>query len=442
MPTATVEMTNNEEGKGQITLTKKNSAKTKALEGAEFDLYRVKTGEETADVKINTDGKLTTNADGQIIVGDLEPGDYYFIETKAPDGYVAVPEGGIKSSVETIAAGQSTMPTATVEMTNAEEAKGQITLTKKNSAKTKALEGAEFDLYRVKTGEETADVKINTDGKLTTNADGQIIVGDLEPGDYYFIETKAPDGYVAVPEGGIKSSVETIAAGQSTMPTATVEMTNNEEGKGQITLTKKNSAKTKALEGAEFDLYRVKTGEETADVKINTDGKLTTNADGQIIVGDLEPGDYYFIETKAPDGYVAVPEGGIKSSVETIAAGQSTMPTATVEMTNAEEAKGQITLTKKNSAKTKALEGAEFDLYRVKTGEETADVKINTDGKLTTNADGQIIVGDLEPGDYYFIETKAPDGYVAVPEGGIKSSVETILCGAEHNADSDSRDDQ
>ncbi|QTE68150.1 Cna B-type domain-containing protein [Clostridiales bacterium] len=321
------------------------------------------------------------------------------------------------------------MPTATVEMTNNEEGKGQITLTKKNSAKTKALEGAEFDLYRVKTGEETADVKINTDGKLTTNADGQIIVGDLEPGDYYFIETKAPDGYVAVPEGGIKSSVETIAAGQSTMPTATVEMTNNEEGKGQITLTKKNSAKTKALEGAEFDLYRVKTGEETADVKINTDGKLTTNADGQIIVGDLEPGDYYFIETKAPDGYVAVPEGGIKSSVETIAAGQSTMPTATVEMTNAEEAKGQITLTKLDKDdNTKKLSGAKFDLYRVKTGSETEDKKINTK-ELVTDKNGEITVTDLEPGTYYFVEIAAPENYVTPSGEDAKTDTRIVEAG-------------
>ena len=42
-------------------------------------------------------------------------------------------------------------------------------------------------------------------------------------------------------------------------------------------------------------------------------------------------------------------------------------------MKNTEEAKGELTLTKTNSDESKNLEGAKFDLYRVKTGEETAD---------------------------------------------------------------------
>ena len=93
----------------------------------------------------------------------------------------------------------------TVSMTNTEEAKGTLTLTKigKDNAK---LAGAEFDLYRVKAGDETADVKINST-TLTTDANGEITVNDLEPGTYYFVETKAPTGYVT-PTGDAARSEE------------------------------------------------------------------------------------------------------------------------------------------------------------------------------------------------------------------------------------------
>ena len=68
-----------------------------------------------------------------------------------------------------------------------------------------------------------------------------------------------------------------------------------------------------------------------------------------------------------------------------------------------EEAKGEITLTKTGKDNAK-LAGAKFDLYKVKTGEETADTKINTED-LVTDAKGEIKVTGLEPGSYYFVET-------------------------------------
>ena len=142
----------------------------------------------------------------------------------------------------------------------------------------------------MKTGTETADVKINT-ADLVTNSDGQITVDNLEPGTYYFVETAAPTGYALPAEASArKTETAEVLPGQNEPPQLTVSMTNTEEAKGVITLTKtgKNNAK---LAGAKFDLYRVKTGDETEDVKINTED-LVTNSDGQITVDNLEPGTY------------------------------------------------------------------------------------------------------------------------------------------------------
>ncbi len=52
------------------------------------------------------------------------------------------------------------------------------------------------------------------------------------------------------------------------------------------------------------------------------------------------------------------------------------------------------------------LAGAEFELYLMSSG---GDVLV---GKYTTDADGNILVTDLTPGMYYWVEIAAPEGYV------------------------------
>ena len=76
------------------------------------------------------------------------------------------------------------------------------------------------------------------------------------------------DGVSGVISQGANSSVVIICENEFT------------EAKGEITLTKTGKDNAK-LAGAKFDLYRVKTGDETADVKINN-ADLVTNSDGQI----------------------------------------------------------------------------------------------------------------------------------------------------------------
>ncbi|EOU1498376.1 Cys-Gln thioester bond-forming surface protein, partial [Clostridium perfringens] len=64
---------------------------------------------------------------------------------------------------------------------------------------------------------------------------------------------------------------------------------------GKVILTKKDSQSGHALKGAIFNLQNQE------GINIRTD--LTTDENGQILLNDLAPGDYQFIETKAPEGY-------------------------------------------------------------------------------------------------------------------------------------------
>ena len=73
-----------------------------------------------------------------------------------------------------------------------------------------------------------------------------------------------------------------------------VTNTVNKPQVGSVILTKVDATTGTALAGAVFDLYRAN------NTKVGT---YTTNAGGVLRVDGLTFGDYYFVETKAPEGY-------------------------------------------------------------------------------------------------------------------------------------------
>ncbi|HBJ9014703.1 TPA: MucBP domain-containing protein [Listeria monocytogenes] len=348
----------NTEQTGSAVLLKEDSVTKDAIAGAEFELQNAD-GTKVAE-------NLVSNADGKIEVTDLAPGDYQFVETKAPTGYVldATP------SEFTIEFNQE----AAVIVTKENTAKtGSVVLTKEDSVTKATIAGAEFDLQK-------ADgTKVSEN--LVTDADGKIEANDLAPGDYQFVETKAAAGYVldATP------SEFTIEFNQDKAAVVTKE---NTAKSGSVVLTKQDSATKAALSDAEFELQTA-TGTKVKD-------NLTTNASGEIEVADLAPGDYKFIETKAPTGY----ELDATPVTFTIEFNQSTA----VKVTKENVAKtGSVVLTKLDSKSRSNLAGAEFEL-QTKLGVSLKD-------KVVTEANGQLQIDNLAPGDYQLVETKAPTGY-------------------------------
>ncbi|MBC2324392.1 MSCRAMM family protein [Listeria booriae] len=364
--TPIVTQTMNKLQTGSVELTKVDSADHKiVLDGAKFSLLN-----ETGTV-LQTD--LTTGKDGKLVVSGLNPGKYSLVETAAPSGYVLD-----KTPVAfEIVKGANTTPVR-VEKDNTLKT-GSVELTKVDSVDHDiVLDGAVFSLL-----DETGAVL--KEG-LTTDKDGKLVVADLKPGKYSLVETDAPEGYVLD-----KTPVAfEIVKGANTTPVR-VEKANTLKT-GSVELTKVDSVNhDTVLEGAVFSLL-----DETG--AILQEG-LTTDADGKLVVADLKPGKYSLVETTAPEGYV-LDETPVAFE---IVKGANTEPVR-VEKDNTLKT-GSVELTKVDSANHDVvLEGAVFSLL-----DETGAV-LQTG--LTTDADGKLVVSDLKPGTYRFVETAAPAGYV------------------------------
>ncbi|MGG1700309.1 SpaA isopeptide-forming pilin-related protein [Bacillus paranthracis] len=345
--------------KGSVELIKVDDVEENTtLEGAVFKIVN-KDGHD-----VRTD--LTTDKNGRLVVDGLPPGDYEFIETKAPNHY-DLNETPIKFTVKK---GQEKIASITAKNSLT---KGAAELSKVDDVDGTALKGAVFKIVDMNGND------VRTD--LTTNKDGKISVSDLRPGDYQFIETKAPTHY-DLNQTPINFTVE---KSQTTTASVTAK---NSLTKSAVELTKVDDIDGSTLEGAIFKIVDMNGN----DVRSN----LTTDKDGKISVSDLRPGDYQFIETKAPTHY-DLNQTPINFTVE-----KSQTATASVTAKNS-LTKGAVELTKVDDIDGSTLEGAVFKIVDMNGND------VHTD--LTTDKDGKISVSDLRPGDYQFIETKAPTGY-------------------------------
>ncbi len=347
--------------KGSVRLTKEDTD-GKKLEGAVFKI-------------VDSDGNtvqedLVSDKDGKVETSGLAPGHYAFIETKAPDGYVLNTE----KKEFTISETAEGKPEST-DAGTAVNYKGSVRLTKED-AEGKKLEGAVFKI-------------VDSDGKtvkedLVSDKDGKVETSGLAPGHYAFIETKAPDGYVLNTEKK-EFTISETAEGKP-KPSDAGTFVNYQ---GSVQLIKKDQDGN-VLDGAVFKI-------------IDSDGKtvrddLMTKEGGKIDAGGLAPGNYQFVETKAPDGYL-LSTTPVPFTIKAENSGKPNQAALT-----AVNIKNSVVLTKLDQGdKRKVLQGAKFNLT-------DANGKVLTEG-LTTDEHGQIIVRGLKAGEYQFIETKAPELY-------------------------------
>ena len=187
---------------------------------------------------------------------------------------------------------------------------GKVTLTKRDAVTRDTLSGAVFALYTSdgklvhvtgSTGsyEYTEDTTNGT--SLAVSSAGTLSVSKLPCASYYFKETKAPKGY----------ELKTEAVNFSITDHGVNVNVTYEDPRilGAVMLTKTGEDGS-PLSGAEFELYS-KTPSSTGQAAASTVfsdayyryGTYTTDSDGKIKVSDLPWDEYYFIETKAPEGY-------------------------------------------------------------------------------------------------------------------------------------------
>lgn len=347
--TETVLFRNNKPG--GIAILKQDAISGLPLEGAVFEV----TNQDGSPVD-PTHAQYTTGKDGYIRVPNLDEGYYFVQEVKAPEGYLL---DSTKHQVYV-----KDFNVTLLELKNYEQASFVI---EKVDAQSKIpLAGAEFGLYAMN-GEQIGDTFI-------TDKSGKASLTGIEPGWYIVKEITAPVGYVLNTE---EYRVE-IVEGQPT--TLTVPNT----PQSGITVRKVDATTRDPLAGAEFELR-------TYDGKLL--GNYVTDPTGSFVTVNVEPGIYYLVETKAPDGYTITNE---RTEVE-VTDGEK--PIVTIE----NHKNTSIQIQKVDSVTGAYLEGAEFEVRELNSNRIV--------GVYTTDRSGIAVTEPLPVGNYIVTETKAPCGY-------------------------------
>ncbi len=187
----------NTHGNADFTIRKTDSKdQNLGLKDAVYELIGKKwTGTEYVPVTY----QLRTDSYGYAVVRRITPGIYLLKEVTAPFGYAIDPS----AYQITILPGRSAENVFYVS--NVEYERGRLTLTKRISNYNEALPGATFSLYKKTL---SGDVLVSSD---VTNAQGNIIWGNLQSGNYVLVEDSAPTGYTIL----TKSSYITIDPGES-----------------------------------------------------------------------------------------------------------------------------------------------------------------------------------------------------------------------------------
>ncbi|MDU2238977.1 MAG: SpaA isopeptide-forming pilin-related protein [Paenibacillus sp.] len=251
---------------------------SKKLKGAVFDLY-MKNGADREFIET-----LTSGDDGTIAKGDLAPGDYELVETKAPDYY----QLSSQPVDFTIIANQTAIVTRDVP--NERGSGGKLVITKVNAKDQTVLSGIEFELR---------DSTNAVVGKKTTDLDGVVEFDHLPYGLYTLVETKA--------EGFVIEQPETEISVKEPVTALTIE---NKPNDRSVKLIKTNAAKTQRLQGAVFELlaqsvfFDPQGNYEFRKVDAIDPSKLVTDRNGELYLDHLEPNKYRLVEISAPAGYV------------------------------------------------------------------------------------------------------------------------------------------
>ena len=329
-----------------IKIIKLDAVTQKPLQNASFNVTKAN-GEKI--------GIFRTEADGMVIVPNLDEGVYVVSEASAPNGYQ---HDETPKNVNVVSG-----KLATVEFFN--KPYSGIQIIKTDVVTHAPLENATFTVER-SNGERI--------GIYKTDTAGQVLVSGLSEGTYIIAETAAPNGYML----DQTPKTVTVVSGRMTI----IEFTN--QPYGSLVIRKTDEISGRPLTGAVFTIKH----QGGADV-----GEFTTGNDGSINIPNLKPGWYVVSEIKAPNGY------HLDNTAKTI----EVNPHAPTSISFTNRPFSGIQIVKLDAITHNPLQGAKFTVTKAN-GEKI--------GTFTTEADGKVIIPDLEEGVYVVGEISAPVGYV------------------------------
>ena len=320
---------------------------------------------------------LTTNTDGSILVLGLPIGDYELVETKESPGYKRLRDPVAFTVKET---SDNTSPV----VINLENEKNEVILEKTDLAIGEPVAGAVIQICNEE------NVKVY---EVATDANGQAMIVGLPAGTYTFKETLAPDGYI------LNEETFTFTIDPYGDVSGVTEFTNEPTA---LTIVKEDIEDGIHLEGAVFEVYRLRTGEDPELMRFRLEGEnyiavadgeittVTSNAEGTINILRLPHGEYRLVEITAPSGYVLDP-----TPLDVVLDDKAN--------TTVKNDKTEITLEKTDLVTGEPVPGAIIQIF-----DEAGDLV----REVTTDENGQALIKGLPAGTYTFKETLAPDGYI------------------------------
>lgn len=413
---------------GSFVLTKRDSTdSTKLLGGAKITLKKLNADGTAREAAVLLETGTAGDNLGTVSAGELSYGTYRWEETEAPDGYIISQPDEAGRTFTIDQPGQE----VSVDLNNRPLPQYSLKITKRGEPDGRPLSGARIAVYIADNdGDDSNDTFVGED---TTDRDGIARISGLfcnwqdQPHHYYYVETKAPEGYRLDTEHHPFSLNDD---GQDSVDReyAPAQPLTNELVKGTFQFTKVNRSR-ETLSGAQFRLEYTGRGEVIGavenpfkDMDKNTAlpylvGNITTDTDGAVEFHDLPLGEYRCTEVKAPSGYHTPDWSYEFAMTEASAASGAALDTTLPQYANNELVNDPIYAsfwTEKRDSFGQAVEGAVIGLFHDSEGADGREgTPVNgAEGQPVTAVSdraGTVIFENIPAGRYYVQEVEVPD---------------------------------